>query len=170
MSCSLFNFIQAGGPGGAPELEAVRTRAGLRGPRGEWLHGVVLSTQGAEGLQEEFSEGGGHRIVQDRGHCRADVEQCVGHHVEVVIEIVELAGRETAKPVRRPAACPPGPPLPVGSVSPSTGPAQEGLLPAIKKHNVNSRNVPSALAPLGCHAPPSIGVPVPGRQAQPPAD
>ena len=95
--CSFFDFIQARVPGGAPEPEAVSTKAGLRGPRGEWLHGLVLSTQGAEGFQEEFSEGGGHSIVQHRRHRRADVEKRVCHQVEVVIEIVELAGRETRK-------------------------------------------------------------------------
>lgn len=94
---SFFDFIQARIPGGAPGPDAVSTRTGLRGPWGEWLRGVVLSTQGAEGFQEEFSEGGGHSIVQHRGHRRADVEKRVCHHVEVVIEIVELAGEETRK-------------------------------------------------------------------------
>lgn len=95
---SFFNLIQARIPGGAPGPDAVSTRTGLRGPWGEWLRGVVLSTQGAEGFQEEFSEGGGgHSIVQHRGHRRADVGKRVGHHVEVVIEIVELAGGETRK-------------------------------------------------------------------------
>lgn len=55
-----------------------------------------LLTQGAEGLQEEFSEGGGHRQLYRTG-ATVDIEERVGHHVEVVIEIVELAGRETRK-------------------------------------------------------------------------
>lgn len=56
---------------------------------------MLFSTQGAERVQEELSEGGRHSIVEDWCHCRADIEERVGHHVEIVIEIVERAGRET---------------------------------------------------------------------------
>lgn len=56
---------------------------------------MLFTTQGTEGFQEELSEGGRHGVVEDWGHCRADVEERVGHHVEVVIEIIECAGRKT---------------------------------------------------------------------------
>lgn len=56
---------------------------------------MLFTTWRAEGFQEELPEGGRHSVVEDRGHCRADVEERVGRHVEVVIEIVECAGRET---------------------------------------------------------------------------
>lgn len=58
---------------------------------------MLFTTQGAEGFQEELSEGGRHGVVEDGGHCRADVEECVGHHVEIVIEIIELTGRQTQR-------------------------------------------------------------------------
>lgn len=53
---------------GIPGAQSWVHSEGPWGSEGSRLHVVVLSTQGAEGFQEEFSEGGGHDVVQDRGH------------------------------------------------------------------------------------------------------
>lgn len=47
----------------------------------------------AEGGEEDLAVGGRHQVVEDGVDGRADVEQHVGHHVEVVVKVVEVAGR-----------------------------------------------------------------------------
>lgn len=47
----------------------------------------------AEGGEEHLAVGGRHQVVEDGVDGRADVEQHVGHHVEVVVEVVEAPGR-----------------------------------------------------------------------------
>lgn len=46
----------------------------------------------AEGGEEDLAVGGRHQVVEDGVDGRADVEQHVGQHVEVVVEVVEVAG------------------------------------------------------------------------------
>lgn len=48
----------------------------------------------AQGLQEEFSERRGNHVVKDWIHSWADVEKCVGQHVEVMVKRVEKPARE----------------------------------------------------------------------------
>lgn len=98
LPCSFLYFIQVRGSGGSPRPEAVPTGVGLWGSRGQRLLGVVFATQGAQGFQEELPEGGGHGVVEDRRHSGADVEERVGHHVEVVVEVIESAGGEAPRP------------------------------------------------------------------------
>lgn len=47
----------------------------------------------AEGGEEDLAVGGRHQVVEDWVDSRAHVEQHVGHHVEVVVKVVEVAGR-----------------------------------------------------------------------------
>lgn len=46
----------------------------------------------AERGEEDLPIGGGHQVVEDGIDGGADVEQDVGQHVEVVVEVVEVAG------------------------------------------------------------------------------
>lgn len=51
-------------------------------------------TEAGQGGQEDLAEVGGHEVVQDGVDGGADVEEGVGQHVEVVVEVVEEpAGR-----------------------------------------------------------------------------
>lgn len=57
--CSVIHFIQAS-PG---EPQMLYPLAWLWGPRGNDSMGWCSRLTGSRGLQEEFSEGGGHRVV-----------------------------------------------------------------------------------------------------------
>lgn len=48
----------------------------------------------AERGEEDLAVGGWHQVVEDGVDGRADVEQDVGQHVEVVVEVVQPAARE----------------------------------------------------------------------------
>lgn len=50
-------------------------------------------TEAGQGGQKGLAEVGGDQVVEDRVDGRADVEERVGQHVEVVVEVVEEPGR-----------------------------------------------------------------------------
>ena len=44
--------------------------------------------------EEDLPVGGRHQVVEDRIDGRADVEQDVGQHVEIVVEVIQVTERK----------------------------------------------------------------------------
>lgn len=69
------------------------TRQRVRVPPGRAAAGQA---EVAERGEEDLAVGGGHQVVEDGVDGGADVEQDVGQHVEVVVEVVQVsAGGQT---------------------------------------------------------------------------
>lgn len=65
---------------------------GLPGEGGLLAPAPPQGTEAGQGGQEGLAEVGGDKVVQNRVGGRADVEEGIGQHVEVVVEVVEKPG------------------------------------------------------------------------------
>lgn len=64
---------------------------GVPGEHARLLFTPARQAEVAERGEEDLSVVGGHQIVQDRVDGWAHIEEHIGDHVEVVVEVIELA-------------------------------------------------------------------------------